>query len=312
MTKGRVALIIPYFGPLPQWFPYFAKSAANSQILDVLLFTDARDLPKLPDNIKAHCCTLAEFSVLASDSLSLAVSLKSPFKVCDFRPTFGIIFNEYIRDYEFWAFGDIDLVFGDLGRFLEPLLVDNDVISFRKGWVSGSFCVLRNCGQVNSIYKSSSDWQKSLLLPDNQLFDELGGFLYREVLRGSDVLSLKPNVDSFTHVVMRAVKKGSLRCAFNDLACENLAWGETITFESGRLIRSKDQRELMYIHFVCMKRRFFEAPRVTEAPDSFAIRKTGIYLQRPGMGIICSQEFARVIRGGIHGIGRLLHCSFTK
>ena len=304
--KARIALIIPYFGVLPQWFQYFAKSVAHSPILDVFLFTNAQVESTLPENIKVHSCSLAEFGVLASGALSLPVSLAFPFKVCDFKPAFGEIFQEYIRDYEFWAFGDIDLVYGDLVAFLQPLLANHDVISFRKGWISGSLCVLRNCKEVNSLYTRSADWKKVFLSPDNLLFDEMGGFFYSEVIKGADVLSLKGTVESFTHVVKRAAKEGSLRCAFNDFACEDLDWGETVIFDKGKLTRSSDGSAVMYVHYVCMKRRFFEVPRAATVPDRFYIRKTGIYLKPPDLNTICSREAGRVIRGSIHGARRLL------
>jgi hypothetical protein len=304
--KARIALIIPYFGVLPHWFPYFAKSVADSPILDVLLFTDAHAGPELPENIKVHSCSLAEFGVLASRALSLPVSPKYPFKVCDFRPAFGEIFHEHICDYEFWAFGDIDLVYGDVAAFLQPLLPNHDVISCRKGWVSGSLCVLRNCKEVNSLYARSADWQRAFLSPNHQFFDELGGFLYSEVIKGADVLSLKGAVESFTHVVKRAATDGSLRCAFNDFACEYLDWGETVIFDKGKLTRLSDGTALMYVHYVCMKRRFFEVPRAATVQDRFYIRKTGIYLKPPDLNTICSREAGRVIRGSIHGARRLL------
>ena len=117
--NGRIALIIPYFGPLPNWFPYFAKSVAQSPILDVLLFTDAQVDAAQFDNIKVYPSSLTEFCKMASRAFSIEISLTSPIKLCDFKPAFGEIFQDYIRDYEFWAFGDMDLVFGDAGAFLD-------------------------------------------------------------------------------------------------------------------------------------------------------------------------------------------------
>lgn len=304
--KGRIALIIPYFGTLPNWFPYFAKSVADSQVLNVLLFTDARVGTPIPDNIKVYPCSLDAFGKMATEALSIPASPKFPFKVCDFKPAFGDIFREFIRDYEFWAFGDMDLVFGDVKAFLDPLLLDHDVISCRDRWVSGSLCVVRNREEVNSLYTRSADWQKALLSPSYEMFDELGGFFFSEALHGADVLSLRGSIESFTHVVKRAANDGALKCSFIDLACEQIDWGENIVYDAGKLTRSSDGSAVMYVHYVCMKRRFFEVPNITAVPDKFYIRKTGIYLERPGIGVICSQEASRVIRGSIHGAHRLV------
>ena len=137
------------------------------------------------------------------------------------------------------------------------------------------------------------------------MFDELGGFLYSAVL-GEDVLSLSAGIESFTHVVKRSAREATLRCAFIDLACEHIDWGETIIYDSGKLTKSTDGSAVMYVHYVLMKRRFFRVPPTKLAPNPFYIRKTGIYLKRPGLGVVCTQETGRVIRGGLHGAQRLL------
>ena len=159
---------------------------------------------------------------------------------------------------------------------MNPLLQSQDVISCRREWISGSFCVLRNCKQVNALYRRSRDWQAVFLSPQNQMFDELGGFLFSVVLSGEDVLSLSAGIESFTHVVKRSAKKDALRCAFIDLACEHIDWGETIIYDSGKLTKTTDGSAVMYVHYVLMKRRFFEAPPTSMAPGRFCVRKTGI------------------------------------
>lgn len=304
--QKQISLIIPYFGVLPTYFPYFAESVSHSPSIDVLLFTDARIEHPVPSNIKVYPYTLSEFNRLASSALSIQVSVSSPFKVCDFRPTYGVLFHEYIRDYDFWAFGDLDLVYGDLAHFLTPLMREYDIVSCRKGWISGSFCVLRNCVKVNSAYTSSATWQKALASPDYQHFDELGGQFFAEAIKGTDLRQFNCKVDSFTHILRRLSQNGTLRCAFEDLACEHLAWGETLIYDKGHLFNSKDGCEVMYVHYVNMKRRFFEAPCTYAAPQRFYIRKTGIYTERPGRSIICLKEGPRIFRGGLSGFRRLL------
>ena len=91
--NGRIALIIPYFGPLPNWFPYFAKSVSQSPILDVLLFTDAQVDAAPFNKIKVYPSSLTEFCNIASRALSIEISLTSPIKLCDFKPAFGEIFQ---------------------------------------------------------------------------------------------------------------------------------------------------------------------------------------------------------------------------
>lgn len=306
--QNKIALVIPYFGELPPWFPYFAESVADSPLLDVLLFSDAPMPPSLPANIIYRPLSLAEFREMASAQLSVGVCVDHAYKVCDLKPAYGRIFSQYLREYPFWAFGDLDCIFGDLELFLSPLLEDNDILSFRRGWVTGSFCVLRNSELVNSLYQSSADWVKAFTTAEHQHFDELGGHLYAQVLRGADPLKLRDKVDSFTHVLKRASRQSNpfVRCFFADMACESLQWGETIRYHKGRLQRMADDRPLMYVHLVYMKRRFFAAPPLRVAPPHFFIRNTGIYFREPNLRLICSTETSRIIRGGLHGLSRIV------
>ena len=304
--KHRVALIISYFGVLPDYFAYFVKSVGASPILDLLLFTDAEISDPVPENITVYRSSLSEFNERASRTLSVPVFSTNPFKTCDFRPAFGKMFAEYIRDYEFWAFGDLDLIYGDLAGFLKPLLHDFDLISCRKGWISGSLCVLRNCDKVNDLYKLSADWRAIFTSPVLRQFEELGGCFFQPILKGTDVLSIIGPIDSFTHVVKRQAKEGSLRCAFEDLACEVLPWGETVRFHSGKLTRSSDDSEVMYIHYVVMKARFFEVPKSKAVPDSFYVRRTGVYLNKPNLVTHCSIELLRILRGSFRAGRRVI------
>jgi hypothetical protein len=303
---NKVALIIPYFGILPEWFPYFVKSAAASPILEVLLFTDSPVEITLPENITVIPFSLGSFNELASQRLSISISVTNPYKLCDFKPAFGEIFHEYIRGFEFWAFGDIDLVYGDVAAFLDPLLEGNDVISFCKGWVSGSLCVLRNSTAITRLYKLSPDWERVFLNQANELFDEMGGHFYPHVLSGADVLTMRGSCESFTHIVTRLQRKGVLKCTFVDLACEEIAWGMTLKFRHGKLICTNNGRPIMYVHYVALMRRFFEVPQTSTVPDEFYVRNTGIYLNRPNLLAVCLDEPARVMRGAMQGVGRFI------
>lgn len=303
--SGRVALIIPYFGALPRWFPYWVKSLGRSPIFDAHLFTDAVVPGPVPGNLKIHPFSIAKFNLLASEKLGLTVDLKMAYKLCDFKPAFAEIFADYIDDYEFWAFGDLDVVYGDVQSFLKPLLGHPDVISFRKGWISGSLCILRNSKSINSLYKHSSDWKNVLSFPRYLWFDEMGGFFYSAVLGGVDVLHLKGTVESFTHVVKKQHRNGSIRCVFSDLACEEIPWGETLTYDYGKLKRL-GAPEVMYIHYVSMRRRFFVIPETSKVPDRFYVRKTGIYLNRFGATSVCTREASRIALGSLRGAGRLV------
>lgn len=58
---------------------------------------------------------------------------QSPYYLVEFKPALGWLFREYLKNYSHWAFGDLDVLFGDMRRgWLEPNeLRDFDIITFR-------------------------------------------------------------------------------------------------------------------------------------------------------------------------------------
>ena len=75
---------------------------------------------------------MEQFHIMASEKLGLPISFDSAYKLCDFKPTFGTIFAEYLNEYDFWGNADIDLIYGNIRRFLtEELLSEYDVITSR-------------------------------------------------------------------------------------------------------------------------------------------------------------------------------------
>lgn len=82
-------------------------------------------------------------------SFDFNIALPSPYKLCDFRPIYGKLFQQYINGADFWGFGDIDLIYGDIRQFItENVLQNYDLIS---GW--GHLTLVRNNDYWNNFYK---------------------------------------------------------------------------------------------------------------------------------------------------------------
>jgi hypothetical protein len=106
ISNNRIAIVIPYFGKLPVYFNVFLKGCTyNTDLFDVLLFTDIKAPSDLPPNVKFFPINFSEIKKLAEAQLGFEISLEMPYKLCDFKPTYGIIFQEYLKKYDFWALG---------------------------------------------------------------------------------------------------------------------------------------------------------------------------------------------------------------
>jgi len=93
-------------------------------------------------------------------------------KLTDLKPMFGEMFKEEFSRFDYWSYSDIDLIYGDLAKFLSPYLAERfDVISGVTHEIHGPFTLFRNVDYVNELYKFSN-FKEILEQPSQQAFDE--------------------------------------------------------------------------------------------------------------------------------------------
>ena len=147
----KIVFLVPYYGKFPNFFREWAFSAGflSGQNIDFLIITDIQIDFDLPDNI--HILNLS-FDALKNRIQSLfgfQVGLVNPYKLCDFKPTFGQIFQDEIAGYDFWGNCDIDQMWGDVRHFItDDILRRYDRIQFL-----GHFILYRNTEVINNIYQ---------------------------------------------------------------------------------------------------------------------------------------------------------------
>ena len=109
---NKIVLILPYFGHLPNVFDFFLQSCKNNPTIDWLILTDC-DIEQ-NNNIKVIKQSWKDFQEFIQTKFDFPIALNSPYKLCDFRPAYGYIFQEYITKYDYWGHCDCDLIWGDL------------------------------------------------------------------------------------------------------------------------------------------------------------------------------------------------------
>ena len=114
---NSIGIVICYFGKWPPWFPLFLKSCIYNDTIDWLVFSDY-DLPEQSGNIKFHPFFKEQFNRLATKKLGFDINIQDPYKLCDFKPAFGKIFEDYLKEYDFWGYSDIDLIYGNIPGFI--------------------------------------------------------------------------------------------------------------------------------------------------------------------------------------------------
>lgn len=160
----KVALIIPYFGKWPVWMDLYLYTCSKQSMIDFLFFTDCGIPKTVYGNTKFKEITYRSYCKRISAILNINFSFEhQPYKLCDCRPFYGIIHKDDLLDYEFWGFGDIDLIYGDLNLMLnDENLLKYDFISAHSERISGHFTVMRNISKYNEAALSIPNWKVKL------------------------------------------------------------------------------------------------------------------------------------------------------
>ena len=139
----KVVFIIPYFGKFNNYFQLFLNSCAYNKKFEWLIFTDdTRDF-KYPANVKVIYTTFDKLKNRIQELFDFPIILNNPYKLCDFSPAYGMIFEEYIKEYQFWGYCDTDVIWGNISDFIK----DEDLIKYDK------ICVFGHCSLYNNLFK---------------------------------------------------------------------------------------------------------------------------------------------------------------
>jgi hypothetical protein len=127
-----------------------ASAICNADI-DFLFFTDCDVEPD--KNIIVHKLSFATFRQMIQDKFDFPIVLDRPYKICDYRPAFAFIFSDYIKGYDFWGWGDLDVVYGDIRHF-----ITDEVLSHYK-MISGfgHFTLYHNDEYTNFFFMKEVD-----------------------------------------------------------------------------------------------------------------------------------------------------------
>jgi Family of unknown function (DUF6625) len=263
-----IVILAVYFGPLPAWFPLWLDSCRRNPDFNWLVIADADcSIYGLPPNVRVRPMTLAGFGAKMSAVLGVEAPPLTPYKICDFRPAFWALLDD-AQKCDFWGHCDLDMIFGDLRRFITPeILARHDKI-----FTLGHLTLYRNGDFANQMFRRphpTLDWRAILSDPRPRGFDEhIGVGLIWRAFRArlfkdeSLVADIDPALARFERTA----------------PCRNDR-DQLFFYDRGRVFRVFWRRgqiafeEFLYIHF--QKRRTFSAfvPSGTQsyvlAPDGF-------------------------------------------
>ena len=166
--------IIPYFGRFKSYFPLFLLTCKANPSFNWLLFTDSEEKYDYPENVSVIKMRFADFKELVNQAFSFEINLDRPYKLCDYKPAYGYVLKEYIKDYKYWGYCDCDLLLGNLEQLLLPLLNNN----YDKIFAAGHMTLYKNTDENNSRFMGSHSihdliYKKAFTSDKIYAFDEM-------------------------------------------------------------------------------------------------------------------------------------------
>lgn len=175
MSKYKIAFIVPYFGKMNNYFDLWLTSCKNNPTIDWIIFTDDKYEYKYPPNVKVHYITFEEMKNKVQSKFDFNISLSNPYKLCDYKVTYGEVFEEYLQEYDFWGYCDTDTIWGNIRKF-----ITDDVLKvYDKVLDSGHFSIYKNNYTLNTAYKRLTckdcyNYKEVFTSDDSYAFDEWG------------------------------------------------------------------------------------------------------------------------------------------
>lgn len=261
-----VALIVCYYGEFPGYFPLWLESGSRNSMLDFILVTenDVGNYP-IPDNVHIVRESFEALRERFQRLFPFQISLEHPYKLCDFKPVYGQAFQEELKEYSFWGYCDIDMIFGNVEKYLTRDMLN----SYEKLFMYGHFMLFRNNEKMRTLYQKSGS-----IYPYQKVLSTNAAFAFDEML-GMNKIAEKNGVKVYSESMCMDV--GYSMPGF--LSLDSTVKEEIFYKEGSGIYRacvSGDEvviTEYMYIHFSKKKPRLLFGGAVV--PDSYYISMQG-------------------------------------
>ncbi|KAL1504532.1 hypothetical protein AB1Y20_010934 [Prymnesium parvum] len=114
-----LAVFIVFFGDLPPWLPLTLQSMAMNANVSFIVITDATAPALLPPNVHFEKISFEAMQVRLRELTGGGVNYSFHYKANDIKPVAAELYPHLAAAHEWWAWADLDVVFGDLLKFVE-------------------------------------------------------------------------------------------------------------------------------------------------------------------------------------------------
>lgn len=246
--KSKVAIINVYLGKLPEWFQLWLNSCGYNKDWNWIIITDDTREYNYPKNVKRVFMDLDEIKSRIDSKLGIKNSVNNPYKLCDFKVVYGKIFDDLLTSFSHWGYCDLDMIFGDLSKFISDEILESNDRILNKGHLT----IYKNNEKVNNYYKlpySGVNYKKILESKYHYGFDEMAGM--DKIFKENNLIEYKPLKTVIADINFKHYKLTLL----NDYNYENqiFMWSKGKILRKYKIDNKEKIDEYAYIHL--QKRR---------------------------------------------------------
>jgi uncharacterized protein DUF6625 len=235
--------------------PAFLLSCRANADVRWIIYSDIDAPPGVPVNVTFKQMSVQQLNERSSRLLGTTIDIKRR-KLCDLKVTYGVIFADDLKPFDFWGCSDLDIVWGDIRRFAtDARMQELDIFSSRKDKLSGHCTFYRNAPEINRLF---------------------------ELIPGVRALLSTTHYEHLDERELTKYVTPDLRVYWEEELATNAAYQRTLgdlslTWRGGRTF-GPDGGELMYVHFHKLKDSMHTIDfSLTDAPVAFRINRQGFF-----------------------------------
>jgi hypothetical protein len=189
-----ILIFIDYFGRWPDWFDVFLESCRNNPTIDWCIHTDCDAPDEYPANVRFIKLTFDDYCAHASALLGVRFRPTQTYNICNLKPMFGYLYRDIAKRYDFYGWGDLDVIYGNLRSFLSPPVLSHNLISTHSHICSGHLTLVRSEARLHEAFRQLTVWEERL--------EDPGPFQWHQSLAESGLTALfSPNSKTREHCV---------------------------------------------------------------------------------------------------------------
>lgn len=271
-VNNTICLVMPYFGTPPSYWHGYIDSLSDNLGIDFLIVTDFQ-VEDLPPNAKWLNISWGKMQESIRKIL-VDLGIKKPcvsyqYKLCDYKPLYGLLFREELRGYDYWGYMDCDLVLGDVLKFLNCIEYDKYDRIYRYGHLS----LYRNTDEINNLFQECiEDYENIKDVASTSFmknFDERG---INEIFKLKNLRFFEGMHDATFSIYDFAFRKFNLgRLEMGELFVKEADGSTKVYYETEDGI--VNIKEVNYIHFITKKH--VDIPKKMSRP--YCISHKGVF-----------------------------------